>query len=350
MLGLLITTIVLSTLLVGIILAIKCQECKGSEERMEMKPKKNLRSSHKKELLPRVDVVVMVVTLNDPSDIVISVVKGWKKIGIKTKVYLIGDLVPDEFKGKVEILPSINGLPDDISACVMRLLLPCIQSNAKNVMVSSGTLFPIASSYWSKTGGHDSSSFVVMQTKTGDQHPVLWNCAAPDVWRRLMGLSQVNINGVIDKVISWNENGEWQDIHSQNINEPLNVHGVDEALLNHHLKMFDRDHIVYVENKDDVYTSCLTSDNNFLISVITDRMAEKIVVDHDDFKDYDIVAFAPDNDLHRSIDYKRIMSDLLSGWIISKAMHKHIRKTKTPGAQKPIRLAVDTKIKPNSFS
>ena len=349
MLRLLIPTIVLTALLIGIILSIKCQECKSSHEGMKMKPKKKPKPSVKRNLLPRVDVVLMVVTSNDPSDIVLRVIKGWKKIGIKTKVYLIGDIIPNEFKGKVELFPSINGIPDDISAGVMRLLLPGIQSGAKNVMVSSGTMFPVPSSYWSKTGGHDSGSFVVMRNKIGDQHPVLWNCASPAVWRELMGLSDSSKQGVLEKILSWNENGEWQDGYDQALNEPLNVHGIDEALLNHHLKKFGRSSVVYVNSKDTVFMSSLTSDNNFLVSAISNKMADKIVVVHDEFKYYDIVVLTPDNDLYRSADYDKIMTDLLNGWITSKAMYKHSKKVMTPAARNPIKLAVDTKIKPNSF-
>ncbi len=316
---------------------------------MKTEPRKNPKPSIKRNLLPRVDLVLMVVTSNDPTDIVLSVVKGWRKIGIKTKVYLIGDVIPDEFKGKVELFPSINGIPDDISAGVMRLLLPGIQLGAKNVMVSDGTMFPIPSSYWSKTGGHDVSSFVVMRNKVGDQHPVLWNCAAPSVWRELMGLDDTTKQGVFEKILSWNENGEWQDGYDQSINETLNVHGVDEALLNYHLKKFDRDSLVYVSKQDDIYMSSLTSDNNFLVSAISDKIADKIVVEHDEFKHYDIVVLTPDSDLHRSADYDRIMTDLLNGWITSKAMFKHSKKTITPTTGKPIKLAVDAKMKPNSF-
>ena len=80
MIGLCITTIVLSTLLIGTILAIKCKICSISQEGMKIKPKKNGNNHFKRDLLPRVEVVLMVVTTNDPYDIVLQVIEGWKKI------------------------------------------------------------------------------------------------------------------------------------------------------------------------------------------------------------------------------------------------------------------------------
>ena len=337
---------VLSALLVGIILSIKCQKCKNSHE--GMKTGKKTKSPTKKNLLPRVDVVLMAVTSNDPSDVITTVMQGWKKIGIKPKVYLIGDVVPDELRGKVELFPSINGIPDDISADIARLLLPGIQS-AKNVMVSSGTMFPVPSSYWSKTGGHDSGSFVVLQAKRSDCCPVLWNCAAPSVWKDLMGLTDPSKEGILEKILSWRENGEWQDGHDQSLDEPLNVHGVDEALLNYHLKKFTGGTVTMGGKQDDVYMSSLTLDNNFLVSAISNKLTDKIVVEHDDFRYYDVVVLTPDDDMHRSADYEKIMSDLLNGWIISKAMDKHSKRTKSPTSEKRITLSMDTKIKSNTL-
>ena len=217
-------------------------------------------------------------------------------------------------------------------------------------MVSSGTMFPLASSYWSKTDGHDSNSFVAMRNKIGDQHSVLWNCASPIVWRKLMGLEQASKNGIIDRLDSWSENVEWQDGYNENTDNPLNVYGADEALLNYHLSRFDRKSLVYIQNKDNVCMSSLTSDSNFLVSIISDKITDKIVVNHDEFKYHDIVVLTPDNDLHRSSDYHTIMSDLLNGWITTKAMYKHIEKARSPTVGKPLKLSVDNKIKPNVFS
>ena len=314
---------------------------------MQTKPSRTL-SPESNKYLPRVDRVVMVMSSNHQyRDIVPLVIAGWHRIGIKAKVYYVGEIIPPELAGKVELMPPIQGVADDITVGIMRLLLPGIQSGARNVMVSDGTMFPIASTYWSKTGGHDSESFVIMRAKDGDQHSVLWNCASPEVWRRVMGLGDASKKGIVDKIMSWGEHGEWHGEINETAGDTLNVHGIDEALFNYHLKRFDKESIVYANKGDDVYISSLTADNNFLISTIPSSVSDKIVVEHDDFKHYDIVAVTPDNDLDRFHDYVSIMTRLLKGYIVSMAMDRRLAED---SACWPTNcLVVDPKINRNSF-
>lgn len=172
--------------------------------------------------------------------------KSWQKFGIKTKLIVIGETLPQIlgcYKEEVILFKPIIGIHTAFQAQVIRLLYPCLYEN-QNIIISDIDIIPLNKKYFNDSIKNvNIDKFIIYRDAyiNNEMYAMCYNLANSNIWRKIFSINNENDIGI--KIAEW---------YDQNYDGKKNCEGwfTDQKMLYKYVNKYEKDNIIILKDKD----------------------------------------------------------------------------------------------------
>jgi len=132
--------------------------------------------------------------------------KAWNKLGIKTMLILVSDVIPNfliEYKDEIILFEPIKGIHTAFQAQTVRLLYPSLIHN-KNVLISDMDIIPLSKKYFvDNIRDIQENNHIIFRNSYMEQnmYAVCYHLSHSDIWKKIFNIS--NLDDIKNTMIKW---------------------------------------------------------------------------------------------------------------------------------------------------